>query len=129
MRFVHLFVIAALLFAAAHVYRIKMESTVRTERVARLHADIRAERNAIAALRAQWAQLESPMRIQGLSERHLKLQSVQATQFDDFKNLPERPPSFATPGEPDPIGSMIESIDPDIQADPPVTSSIAGASQ
>ncbi len=28
-----------------------------------------------------------------------------------LKNLPERPPSFARPGEPDPIGAMINTID------------------
>ena len=43
MRIIHLFVIAALVFAAAYVYRIKMESTARTERVLRLHAEIRAQ--------------------------------------------------------------------------------------
>jgi len=30
MRFIHLLVIGALIFAAAHVYRIKMDSTART---------------------------------------------------------------------------------------------------
>jgi hypothetical protein len=50
MRIIHLLVIGALVFAAAYVYRIKMESTARTERVLRLHADIREQRDAIAAL-------------------------------------------------------------------------------
>ncbi len=49
MRIVHLFVICALVFAAAYVYRIKMESTSRTERVMKLHAEIRDQRDAIAA--------------------------------------------------------------------------------
>ena len=48
MRIIHLLVIAALVFAAAYVYRIKMDSTSRTERVLRLHADIREQRDAIA---------------------------------------------------------------------------------
>ena len=47
MRLIHLLVIGALVFAAAYVYRIKMESTARTERVLRLHAEIREERDAI----------------------------------------------------------------------------------
>ena len=51
MRIIHLFVIAALVFAAAYVYRIKMESTARTERVLRLNAEIREQRDAIAGLR------------------------------------------------------------------------------
>jgi hypothetical protein len=114
MRIIHLLVIAVLVFAAAYVYRIKMESTVRTERVLRLHADIREQRDAIASLRAEWAKLDAPMRLQGLAERHLTLKPITAQQFDALKNLPERPPSFAKPGDPDPIGAMIDTIDPDI---------------
>ncbi len=111
MRIVHLFVICALVFAAAYVYRIKMESTVRTERVLKLRADIRHERDAIASLRAEWAKLESPKRLQELASRHLSLRSIEATQYDSLKNLPPRPPTFVKPGDPDPIGTMIESVD------------------
>jgi hypothetical protein len=111
MRIIHLLVIGALVFAAAYVYRIKMESTSRTERVLRLNAEIREQRDAIAVLRAEWARLDAPLRLQGLAERHLGLKPVSATQYDSFKNLPERPPSFVKPGDPDPIGAMIETID------------------
>lgn len=111
MRIIHLLVIGILVFAAAHVYRIKMESTVRTERVLRLHADIREQRDAIAALRSEWSKLDSPLRLQGLAERHLALKPLTATQYDSLKNLPERPPNFTKSGDPDPIGAMIETID------------------
>ena len=114
MRFIHLLVIGVLVFAAAYVYRIKMESTSRTERVLRLHAEIREQRDAIAVLRAEWAKLDAPLRLQGLAERHLALKPLVATQYDSLKNLPERPPSFAKPGDPDPIGAMIETINPDL---------------
>jgi hypothetical protein len=111
MRLIHLLVIGVLIFAAAYVYRIKMESTVRTERVLRLHAEIREQRDAIAALRAEWTKLDAPLRLQGLAERHLPLKPVTATQYDSLKNLPDRPPNFVKPGDPDPIGAMIETID------------------
>jgi len=111
MRIIHLLVIGILVFAAAYVYRIKMESTSRTERVLRLHAEIREQRDAIAVLRAEWAKLDAPLRLQGLADRHLALKPLTATQYDSLKNLPERPPSFAKPGAPDPIGAMIEAID------------------
>ena len=112
MRFIHLLVIGALVFAAAYVYRIKMESTVRTERVVQLHADIREQRDAIAALHSEWAKLDAPLRLQGLAERHLPLKPLTATQYDSLKNLPERPPNYTKSGDPDPIGAMIETIDP-----------------
>ena len=111
MRIIHLLVIGVLVFAAAYVYRIKMGSTSRTERVLRLHAEIREQRDAIAVLRAEWARLDAPLRLQGLAERHLPLKPITATQYDQLKNLPERPPGFAKPGAPDPIGAMIDTID------------------
>lgn len=123
MRIIHLLVIGALLFAASYVYRIKMDSTARVERVLRLHAEIREQRNAIAVLHSEWAKLDAPLRLQGLVERHLPLKPISATQYDSLKNLPERPPSFVKPGDPDPIGAMIGTIDAKADA-PSVTGSV-----
>ena len=131
MRIVHLFVICALIFAASYVYRIKMESTVRTERVLKLRADIREQRDAIAGLKAEWAKLETPNRVQDLASRHLSLRSIEATQYDSLKNLPPRPPNFVKPNDPDPIGTMIDSVDQEALASAPqnqdeVTGSVPG---
>jgi len=136
LRIIHFLVICALVISAAYVYRIKMDSTVRTERVLRLRADIREERNKIAALRAEWAKLSSPARLQGLVERHLQLRPVDAHQFDSLKGLPARPPSFIKPNDPDPIGAMIDVVSPDeatgsipAPAPSPSTSAPAGGAQ
>lgn len=91
MRILNILVIVVLIVAASFVYKIKFDSTLQAERVAKLHNEIRKQRNAIASLRAEWARLEAPARIQGLAERHLKLQPEKATQFDTLDNLPERP--------------------------------------
>ena len=123
MRILHFLVIGVLVFAAAYVYRIKMESTSRVERVLRLNAEIREQRDAIAVLRSEWSKLDSPLRLQGLVERHLALKPLNANQYDSLKNLPERPPSFAKPGSPDPIGSMIDTIEAVAEA-PNVTGSV-----
>src|ERR1700749_1406886 len=122
MRLLHLLVIGALVFAAAYVYRIKMASTVRTEQVLKLHAEIREERDKIAVLRSEWSKLDSPLRLQGLVERHLPLKPLNANQYNDLKNLPERP-SLARPGDPDPIGSMIGTLEAASDA-PSVTGSV-----
>ncbi len=123
MRIIHVLVIAALVFAAAYVYRIKMDSTSRTERVLQLHAEIREQRDAIAALRSEWARLDAPLRLQGLAERHLPLKPLNANQYDSLKNLSERPPNLVRPGDPDPIGAMIQTIDAAADA-PAVTGSV-----
>jgi hypothetical protein len=122
-RLIHLLVIGALVFAAAYVYQIKMDSTARTERVLRLRAEIREQREAIAVLRAEWAKLDAPLRLQGLAERHLPLKPLTATQYDSLKNLPERPAKLVKPGDPDPIGSMINAVASAADA-PSVTGSV-----
>ena len=124
MRIIHLLVIGALVFAAAYVYRIKMESTARVERVLKLRAEIREQRDAIAVLRSEWAKLDAPLRLQGLAERHLPLKPLNANQYDQLKNLPERPPSFVRPGERDPIGAMLNTIDAAAEA-PSTTGSVS----
>ena len=55
MRILHLFVIVALVMAAAYVYDIKFEATMQAERLSKLRGEIRRERDAVAALRADWA--------------------------------------------------------------------------
>ena len=111
MRIIHVLVIAALVFAAAYVYRIKMDSTSRVERVLQLHAAIREQRDAIAVLHSEWAKLDAPLRLQGLAERHLPLRPISATQYDQLKNLPERPSNTSGPGGSDPIGAMIGTVE------------------
>jgi cell division protein FtsL len=111
MRLLNLVVIAALVLAAAYVYKIKFDSTLQAERVAKLRQEIRRENDATAALRAEWSTLDNPDRIQALAKRHLDLKPVDATQFDSLDRLPERPPDLVPPDSSDPIGAMIENSD------------------
>ena len=113
MRLLNFCVLALLIFAAAYVYEIKFESTLRAERVAKMRGDVRRERDAIAALRAEWAQLENPARVQGLVRRHLPLRPPETTQFDSLDRLPEKPVPIVPPPVEDAIASMIENPDSD----------------
>jgi hypothetical protein len=105
MRILNLLVIAALVMAASYVYKIKFDSTLQAERVEKLRHELRREHDTVAILRAEWAKLQSPTRIQGLAERHLKMKAASSTQFDKFDNLPQRP--IALPPQGDPIASII----------------------
>jgi cell division protein FtsL len=109
MRLINICVIAALVLAAADVYKIKFESTRQAQRLVKLRAEIRREHDAIATLRAEWAKLDTPARIQHLARRHLPLKPTEVQQFDRLDNLPERPPDLVPKGEPDPIGTVIAS--------------------
>lgn len=114
MRVLHGIVIVALILAAAYVYRVKFDATVQAERVAKLRAEIRRERDTIAALRAEWARLDTPARIQALAQKHLTLKRIESYQYGGLERVPQRMPDPALTGGDDPIGAMIESIDTDI---------------
>lgn len=112
LRLLNLLVIGALVLAAAYVYRIKFEATVQAERLAKLRDQVRHERDKIAELRAQWGELDNPARMEALAKRFLKLKPVAATQFDRLDHLPDEPPDYMRPGSKDPIGGMIEHLEP-----------------
>ena len=63
-RILNLIVIGALILAAAYVYRIKFDSTVQAERLAKIRSEVRRARDTIAELRAEWTQLDNPARIE-----------------------------------------------------------------
>ena len=110
MRILHLFVIVALILAAGYVYDIKFEATMQAEQLSKLRGEIRRERDATAALRAEWAKLVSPARIEDLAQRHLPMKPAEATQIDNLDNLPER--KKPEPQEPfDPIAALIGDSD------------------
>ncbi len=111
MRLLNIMVIGALILAASFVYKIKFDSTLQAERVGKLAGELRRERDAIAALRAEWGKLDTPGRIQGLASRHLALRPILPTQFDSLDRLPDRPP--VTPPAGDPIGAMLAPAPPD----------------
>jgi hypothetical protein len=111
-RFINIVVIGALVFAAAYVYRIKFESTVQAEHLAKLRSEVRKERDRIAALRAEWGTLDNPGRIEALAKRFTALKPIAPTQFDTLDRLPERPADDAHVANQDPIGGMIGNLDP-----------------
>jgi hypothetical protein len=121
LRILNLVVIGALVLAAAYVYRIKFDSTLQAERLAKIRSEMRRERDGIAMLRAEWGELDSPARIEALAKRFLPLKPIAPTQFDTLDQLPDRPPQFIKPDSADPIGHIIENL----QEPDQVTGSVA----
>ena len=99
LRVLHIGVVAALVLAAADVYKIKFDSTLQAEQVAKLRGEIRRERDAVAALRAEWTALDNPDRIQALARRHLALKPLDIGQLDKLDQLPARPIDLVPPVE------------------------------
>jgi cell division protein FtsL len=130
-RLLNFLVIGALVFAAAYVYRIKFDATVQAERLAKLRSEVRHERDEIAALRAEWGQLDNPERVETLAKRYLALKPIAPTQFDTLDHLPDRPPPASEDTHADardPIGGIIEnSQEPATTGSIPTAPNPAGA--
>jgi hypothetical protein len=118
MRLLNIMIIGALILAASFVYKIKFDSTLQAERVAKQRGELRRERDAIALLRAEWTKLETPARLEALARRHLSLRPIDPSQFDNFDRLPERP-ARAEPVTSDPIGAMLAPADTTASVPPP----------
>jgi hypothetical protein len=127
LRVLNLVVIGALVLAAAYVYRIKYEATAQAERLDKLRDELRHERDKIAALRAQWGELDDPARIEALTKRFLKLKPVESAQFDNFAHLPDQPPDYMRPGSKDPIGGMIDHLEEPVAVTSSITAPAAPA--
>ncbi len=112
LRLLNFVVIGALVLAAAYVYRIKFDSTVQAEHLAKLRGEQRHERDRIAALRAEWGQLDNPARIEALAKRFLQLKPIAPPQFDTLDRLPERPSDDSRAANDDPIAGLISTQEP-----------------
>ena len=133
LRILNFVVIGVLVLAAAWVYRIKFDATVQAEHLAKLRSEVRQERDQIAALRAEWGELDNPARIEALAKRFLHLKTIAPTQFDTLDHLPDRPPQNVTASS-DPIGGMIENFEEPgtfgtTESIPGATASPAGSAQ
>ncbi|OYX08782.1 MAG: hypothetical protein B7Z15_14755, partial [Rhizobiales bacterium 32-66-8] len=115
-RLANLLMVVALLVTAAVVYQVKYASIADAERMSHLRQAIRAERDAIAVMRAEWARRTSPLYVQGLVERHLDLQPLTVDGMSTLDDLPAKP---AVGG--DGIGGIIEAL-----VDEPLTTSSVG---
>jgi hypothetical protein len=111
LRILNLIVVGVLILAAAYVYRIKFDSTVQAERLAKIRGEVRRERDTIATLRAQWGELDNPARIEALAKRFLPLKRIEPTQFSSLDQLPERVPELVPPDSRDPIGAFLQDSD------------------
>jgi len=124
LRLLNVIVIFCMIAAAVVVYEVKYQSTYEAQRAARLEGEIRGERERIAALKGEWAELSAPSRIQSLAVRYLGLRRPPVTHIDDFSQLPEMIKSTGDPigdiidalpghtgGKRDPIGNIIETFD------------------
>ena len=91
LRFLNIVAIAALFGSAVYAYTTKYQTSYRAEQIVKTNIEIKAERDAIAVLRAEWAYMTRPARLQDLADKYLPdLQPLQVTQLVDANAIPER---------------------------------------
>jgi hypothetical protein len=90
LKLLNILALLGLIGTAAWAYSIKYETIYYAEQVKKLEKRLDRERDAITVLRAEWQHVNKPMRLQVLSDRHLQLQALQATQIAKASDLPER---------------------------------------
>lgn len=95
---IRLIVVTAFLFSVISVGLVAVKTRVQDmeTRLATLQRDIRADRDAIRVLKAEWSHLNDPSRLKRLADAYLKLAPVAPAQIASVKALP-----FADPAEPE----------------------------
>jgi len=76
-----LFWLVIIFLAASGLYRVKYQVRDIRKETSRLEASIKNEYNSLHVLRAEWAYLNRPDRLQRLSERYLELKPFSAIQM------------------------------------------------
>ncbi|QIB33457.1 cell division protein FtsL [Ancylobacter pratisalsi] len=97
--------VIALLAAAGAVYQVKYSAAFEAQKIAKVRSEIRAERDRIAILNAEWARRTAPDRIQALAENHLDMQPLDVAHMDVLASLPAKPEPQG-----DVLGGMIEAL-------------------
>lgn len=103
-RILNVVAIAALVGSAIYAYSIKYETIYHAEEITKLHYDIKAAHDSIDMLRAEWAHLARPERIETLADKFLDLQAPALNQIVRVEALPERMPKVDT------IGRKLEAL-------------------
>lgn len=88
---VTLFWIALAVMVGFGLFQVKYEVQSLEDELRHLNAEITAEQELLHVLRAEWAYLNRPARLEDLSARYLSLQQPTADQIRALETLPPRP--------------------------------------
>lgn len=82
--------LSLLIGSAVYAYRVKYDSIVLAEQVAKLKSRIHREKDAIAVLKAEWQYVNRPDRVQALADAHTDLKSMSVNQVVRWSEIPPR---------------------------------------
>jgi hypothetical protein len=90
LRYLNVLSVAALVGPAIFAYSIKYETMRYSAEIVKLQHSIERETDRMGMLRAEWAHVIRPGRLQALADRHLEMQAVGVDQVVKASDLPER---------------------------------------
>ena len=90
LRYLNVLSVAALVGPAIFAYSIKYETMRNSAEIVKLQHSIERETDRMGMLRAEWAHVIRPGRLQALADRHLEMQAVGVDQVVKASDLPER---------------------------------------
>ncbi len=103
-RFVNILAVLALVGAAVYAYSIKYATVFSAEEIVKLKHEIKAKQDRIGMLRAEWAYLVRPERVQALADKLLDLAPIGLAQIVKADALPAKAPRI------DSIGRKLEEL-------------------
>ena len=103
-RYLNVIAIMALVGSAIYAYSIKYETMRYSAEIVKLQHSIEREHDALGMLKAEWAHLTRPGRIQALADRHLEMQAVSVEQIVKATDLPDQAARV------DAIGRKLEAL-------------------
>ena len=103
-RLLNILAVLILIGSAVYAYSIKYETILFAEQILKVKHQITAEQDQIERLRAEWAILTRPERLQQLADRSLGLVRLSLDQIVDPEALPLPPPKT------DAIGRKLEAL-------------------
>ena len=90
LRFLNIVAILALVGSSVYAYTIKYQTSFRAEQITKTKLEIKAERDAVAVLRAEWSFMTRPERLQQLADKYLDLKQLTIGQIVTAQALPDR---------------------------------------
>lgn len=105
-RWFNLAIVGLVIATATWTYQVKHDAEAKLDEIRELNRQIALERETIELLKADWAHLSHPSRLQALVERYqqeLGLQVTESNQIISVDELPDAP--IFVPG--DPLGDII----------------------
>jgi hypothetical protein len=104
LRILNVLAIIVLVGSAVYAYSIKYATLYQAEKMAELKRRLVVETNSLATVRAEWAQVANPVRVEVLADQYLGGQVMQLSQIATLASLPDK----ASRG--DEIGAKLQDL-------------------